>query len=53
MGSSCIRVIYESNKKQDKIDNTIDKLKEKYGYDFITRASELNIEKTVKIKRKD
>ena len=41
------------NEKQDKIDNTIDKLKEKYGYDFITRASNLNLEDTVKIRRKD
>lgn len=28
------------NKKQEKLDQTIDKLKEKYGYDFIKRASE-------------
>ncbi len=30
------------NKKQDKLDNTIDKIKEKYGYDFITRANNLH-----------
>lgn len=41
------------NEKQDKLDNTIDKLKDKYGYDFITRASNLNLEKDVKIRRKD
>ena len=41
------------NEKQDKIDNAVDKLKEKYGYDFITRASNLNLEKDVKIRRKD
>ena len=41
------------NEKQDKIDNAVDKLKEKYGYDFITRASNLNLEKYVKIRIKD
>lgn len=29
------------NKKQDKLDSTIDKLKEKYGYEFIKRAREI------------
>lgn len=43
----------KANEKQDKIDNTIDMLKDKYGYDFITRASKLELEKTVKIRRKD
>lgn len=42
-----------NNEKQDKLDDTIDKLKAKYGYDFVTRAGNLNIEKTIKIKRKD
>ena len=41
------------NEKQDKLDNTIDKIKEKYGYDFIKRAGNLNAEKTVKIRKKD
>lgn len=43
----------KNNEKQNKIDNTIDKLKEKYGYDFITRAGNLNLGNTIKIKRKD
>ena len=30
-----------TNKKQEKLDITIDKLKDKYGYDFIKRAREL------------
>ena len=42
-----------SNEKQDRIDNTIDKLKEKYGYDFITRAGILNMEENIKWKRKE
>ena len=29
------------NKKQEKLDSTIDKLKEKFGYDFIKRAREI------------
>ena len=41
------------NEKQDKLDMTIDKLKEKYGYDFVKRGAELNSEKLIKIKRKD
>jgi len=39
--------------KQNVIDNTIDSLKEKYGYNFVTRASNLNIEDIVKIRKKD
>ncbi len=41
------------NEKQDKLENTIDKLKQKYGYDFITRAGSLDVDETVKKKRKD
>ncbi len=29
------------NKKQEKLDNTLDKLKDKYGYNFIKRAGEM------------
>lgn len=43
----------QSNEKQDKLDNTIDKLKEKYGYDIITRAGKLNIEESIKMRRKE
>ncbi len=39
--------------KQNTIDITIDKLKERYGYELITRASNLNIENIVKIRKKD
>ena len=38
------------NSKQEKLDKTLDKLKEKYGYSSITRAGKLGIEKDVKLK---
>ena len=41
------------NEKQDKIDVTLDKLKEKYGYDLIKKGAELNTEKIIKIIRKE
>ena len=40
----------ENNKKHEKIDETVDKLKEKYGYNSITRAGKLNMEDMVKLK---
>ncbi len=43
----------KNNEKQDSLDNAIDKLKEKYGYDFITRAGKLNVEDMINIKKKD
>ena len=36
--------------KQKKLDNTVDSLKEKYGYDVITRAGKMNINKFMRIK---
>ena len=38
------------NKKQEKLDETLDKIKEKYGYSSITRAGKLGIEKNIKLK---
>ena len=38
------------NKKQEKLDQTLDKLKEKYGYYSITRAGKLGSEKQIKLK---
>ena len=38
------------NEKQEKIDKVIDDLKQKYGYNSITRAGKLNIEKEIKLK---
>lgn len=43
----------KTDEKQNTIDNTIDNLKEKYGYNFVTRAANLNIENIVKIRKKD
>ena len=43
----------KSSEKQDKLDDTIDKLKDKYGYDFITRAGNLNVDNIVKIRGKE
>ena len=40
----------EEEKKQEKIDKVVDKLKEKYGYNSITRAGKLNSEKIIKLK---
>lgn len=44
--------VQEDMEKQDILDNTIDNLKNKYGYDLIRKAGELNIEEIVDIKRK-
>lgn len=38
------------NEKQKKIDSAIDKIKEKYGYDAITRAGKMKIDKNIKFK---
>ena len=38
------------NKKQEKLDEALDKIKEKYGYEKITRAGKLGMEKNVKLK---
>ena len=41
--------IFDSNKndKQEKIDKVVDNLKEKYGYNKITRAGRMNIDKII------
>lgn len=46
---------FTSNKeeKQEKLDKTIDKLKEKYGYNFITRAGKMRVEDWVKFRKED
>ena len=41
-----------SSEKQEKLDKSLDILKEKYGYDFIKRGAIIEAEKIVKIKRK-
>ena len=38
------------NEKQKKIDSVVDKIKQKYGYETITRAGKMNIDKNIKLK---
>ena len=40
----------EEEKKQEKLDNVVDKLKQKYGYNSITRAGKLHSEDVIKLK---
>lgn len=40
----------EKNEKQKKLDRTIDELKEKYGYNSITRAGKMNVGNILKLK---
>lgn len=40
----------EENEKQKKLDRTIDELKEKYGYNSITRAGKMNVGNILKLK---
>ncbi len=40
----------EEDKKQEKIDKTIDDIKQRYGYKSITRAGKMNIDKIIKLK---
>lgn len=39
------------NEKQEKLDKTIDKLKEKYGYNLITRAGKMELDDKIKFKK--
>lgn len=40
----------KENEKQEKLDKTIDELKEKYGYNSITRAGKMNVGNILKLK---
>lgn len=40
----------EENDKQEKLDKTVDALKEKYGYNMITRAGKMQVENMIKLK---
>lgn len=42
--------LFETEQKQEKLDEVLDKLKEKYGYEKITRAGKMGIEKNIKLK---
>ena len=43
----------EKNEKQEKLDKTIDALKEKYGYHFITRAGNMGAEGYIQFRKED
>lgn len=43
----------KENEKQDALDGAIDKLKERYGHNLITRAGKLNVDDIVNIRKKD
>lgn len=40
----------EEDKKQEKLDEIVDKLKQKYGYNSVTRAGKLHSDEIVKLK---
>ena len=40
----------EKERKQEKLDEVLDNLKDKYGYEKITRAGKMGIEKNIKLK---
>ncbi len=40
----------EKDEKQEKLDKVIDSLKDKYGYNFVTRAGKLHSEEVIKLK---
>ena len=40
----------EEDKKQEKLDEVVDKLKEKYGYNSVTRAGKLHSEEIIRLK---
>ena len=41
---------HEDSEKQEKIDKVVDDLKQKYGYNSITRAGKLNLDNKIKLK---
>ena len=41
---------HEDSEKQEKIDKVVDELKQKYGYNSITRAGKLNLDNKIKLK---
>ena len=40
----------KENEKQEKLDKVLDELKNKYGYNSVTRAGKMNVQKIVKLK---
>ena len=39
-----------NNKKQEKLDEVVDSLKNKYGYNIVTRAGKMDIDKDIRFK---
>ena len=39
-----------NNKKQEKLDEVIDNIKNKYGYNIVTRAGKMDIDKDIRFK---
>ena len=50
MQLSLFSQVDKDQEKQKKLDNTVDILKEKFGYDVITRAGKMNINKFMRLK---
>ena len=44
---------HEKDEKQERLDKTIDQLKEKYGYNLITRAGKMGLEDFVKFRKEE
>lgn len=44
--------LFSNDTKQNKLDNVLDNIKDKYGYTSITRAGKLDVENIVKGKEK-
>ena len=50
MWTKCSLFKGAEDKKQEKLDAVVDKLKQKYGYNSITRAGKLHSEEVIKLK---
>ena len=43
----------KKDEKQEKLDKVIDSLRNKYGYDSVTRATKMDVEEIVKFKKEE
>ena len=50
MQLSLFSQVDKDKERQKKLDNAVDNLKQKYGYDSITRAGKMNINKFIRLK---
>lgn len=44
--------LFEKDTKQENIDKVLDSIKDKYGYEIVTRARKINIDERYKLKKK-